>query len=335
MSSSLNIYPFENIEGVLRFGAQTLIFVVGLFVSNFFVLRPAFKLYLERKKRTTDNINIAKSVQEKADQLKKEYSDKTNKLFQIIREEQKKLILDHQKNSLKQINEYQKKAENYLLSVKEKISEEVKNAKLKQDKPIQEIVKLVSEKLGLLISVFFIFLLLSVQTRTYASEKSLLPNIMQGVFWPYFQFFVFVITLFYIANKPLRNFLEKKRDDFRSKLTEAQEALLVSNRVMDELNNKLKNIDFEISKVRETQLAITQMECEKIIFEAEKTAKSILEESKRAALDLIIRSQQEFKKEIVEKAFDQIYKELNSKNLSHLDKKLQNEIFESLKIIGI
>ena len=52
MSDSISIFPFENVQGTIRFGIQIAIFLVGLYVAHKLIVKPSLRLHAERKKRT-------------------------------------------------------------------------------------------------------------------------------------------------------------------------------------------------------------------------------------------------------------------------------------------
>src|SRR3989344_7895409 len=73
MSSSLNIYPFESTEGVVRFALQIAIFIIGLVLANKLIIKPALRLHNERIRRTSGSSDAAKQEMAHAQKLESDY----------------------------------------------------------------------------------------------------------------------------------------------------------------------------------------------------------------------------------------------------------------------
>ncbi|KAB8030885.1 hypothetical protein [Fluviispira multicolorata] len=335
MAGSLDIYPFHDTEGAVRFGIQVAIFLVGVVVAQRLIIGPAIRLHNERKKRTVGSFETSKNQNERAIQLEHEY-------FLELKngaEEAKHLRLEEikaaQKVANKMIAENQKKAALHVSSIREKLSLEMLEAKSNMPNQINDLVQTIYKKIGLAVLMSFISAAAFFKNSAFASAASGSEiNWLYGVFWPYFQFAVFILALVYFAKKPITAMLEKRRDDFKAKLSEAKEAALLAERKIKEYESKIASLQNEINELKERNLFDAKIEREKILAEASKVSEAILRDADRAARELINRSREEIRQELFSIALEEVEKRLTSEKLLSLDSKLKSETIEGIKTLN-
>lgn len=151
-----------------------------------------------------------------------------------------------------------------------------------------------------------------------------------GIFWPYFQFVVFIVLLIYFARKPVESFLESRRDDFRTRLSEAQQALSIAEQKVKKYEALMASLTKDIAEVKDRCLKEADIEKEKILKEANAAAESLINDARRAANELIFQSQNDLKNEIYKLALSEFQKQLTATRIQHIDHKLQDELIKSI-----
>lgn len=151
-----------------------------------------------------------------------------------------------------------------------------------------------------------------------------------GIFWPYFQFIVFIIFLIYFARKPVISFLESRRDEFRTRLSEAQQALSLAEQKVKEYESLLGSLTKDIDAIKERYLKEAAFEKEKILKEANASAESLISDAKRAANELVVQSQKDLKEEIYRLALVEFKNQLTPDRITQINNKLKNELISSI-----
>ncbi len=333
MAGSLDIYPFHDTEGAIRFGIQIAIFLVGVVVAQKFIIAPAMKLHNERKRRTIGSNEASRQENERAKKLEMEYLAQLKKGAEEAKNLRAQEIRDAQKEGNKLIYENQRKADLYLNEVREKLSLEIAQAKSSLPGQISELVSAIYKKIGLAV-ILCIFVNQLQETPAFAVDGGREVSFWYGVFWPYFQFAIFVAALIFFAKKPIASMLDKKRNDLRASLSEAKEAAFLADRKIKEYEAKIASLEKELSELKEQSLFDAKIERDKIMSDAAKASESILKDAERAARELIARSKEEIRQELFNLAIHEVEKSLTPENLFTLDAKLKSETIDGIKSLN-
>lgn len=151
-----------------------------------------------------------------------------------------------------------------------------------------------------------------------------------GVFWPYFQFAIFVVAIIYFAKKPIQSFLDSKRDDFRTKLSEAHESLILAERKIKQYEEQLASLTQHIENIEKQYKENTELEQKRILDEANANAESVLNDAKRAAHELIAQTQQGLKSEMFEIVLKEFEKQLSPERLSDIENQFRQNLIHSI-----
>lgn len=333
MSSSINIYPFSDTEGLVRFGIQVGIFLIGLFAAYKLIIQPALRLHEERKKRTVGSSDEAKKDIEKSNALEHEYFTRLKEGADEARRLRAEEISSAQQLALSIVTETQHKSNEHLKKIKEQLLIETTQAKSQLYPLLEDVVNTVYKKLGLLMLTFIVGSgIMFINQKVYAVDSEpLIPSFWYSVFWPYFQFIIFIVVIAYFARKPIKSMLEKRRDDFRAKLSEAHEAVYLANKKVKEYEAKVASLENELKVLKERNLEEARLEREHIIAEANKASVIILKDAERTAAELIQSSKEEIKKELFTLAIGEVEKRLTQDKINALDKKFKEEALDKIR----
>ena len=155
-----------------------------------------------------------------------------------------------------------------------------------------------------------------------------------GVFWPYFQFVIYIAALVFFARKPILAMLDKNRNELRSKLSEAKEATVLAERKVKEYEFQIASLEKEIAGLKEQSLFDAKIERDKIMSDAAKVSESILKDAERAAKELIARSKEEIRQELFNLALQEVEKSFTPEQLYTLDSKLKSETIDGIKTLN-
>jgi F0F1-type ATP synthase membrane subunit b/b' len=333
MAGSLDIYPFHDTEGAIRFGIQIAIFLVGVVVAQKFIIAPAIKLHNERKRRTIGSNEASRLEIERAKKLEIEYLAQLKKGAEEAKILRTQEIRAAQLAANKLIFENQKKADLYLNEVHEKLSLEISNAKSSLPGQVSELVSTIYKKIGIAV-ILAIFVSQLQETPAFANPSGGELSFWYSIFWPYFQFVIFIFALIFFAKKPITNILNKNRNDLKIRLSEAKEAALIADRKIKEYEGKIASLEREVSELKEQSLFDAKIERNKIMSDAAKISESILKDAERAAKELITRSKEEIRQELFNLALNEVEKSLTPENLFALDMKLKSETIDGIKSLN-
>jgi F0F1-type ATP synthase membrane subunit b/b' len=333
MAGSLDIYPFHDTEGAIRFGIQIAIFLVGVVVAQKFIIAPAIKLHNERKRRTIGSNEESRQENERAKKLEMEYLAQLKKGAEEAKNLRAQEIRAAQKAANKLISDNQRKADLYLKDVREKLSLEISEAKSNLPGQVSELVSSIYKKIGLAV-MLAIFVGQIQDTPAFAAGSGGEVSFWYSVFWPYFQFAIFVTALIFFAKKPITAMLDRNRNDLRSRLSEAKEAALLADRKIKEYEAKIASLEKEVSELKEQSLFDAKIERDKIMSDAAKASESILKDAERAARELITRSKEEIRQELFNLALHEVEKSLTPENLFTLDSKFKSETIDGIKSLN-
>jgi F0F1-type ATP synthase membrane subunit b/b' len=332
MAGSLDIYPFHDTEGAIRFGIQVGIFLIGVVVAQKFIIAPALSLHNERKNRTQGSNETAKIIAKKSQLLEQEYQDKLKKAT-----DEAKIFKSHQIQSAQitahhMISESQKKAATHLHDIQESLSEEKKLIRNTLSKQVDELVTEIYKKIGLTVLLLGI-LVFSLHTSPAEAFTDLNSPHLYNIFWPYFQFLCFMTALIFFAKKPLTAMLEKRREDFKTKLSEAKQALLLAERAIKVQQEKINQLELTLQELQKHNNLSIKIETEKIMTDATQTCEAILKDVERTAKELILRNTEEIKKELFQLALEKVHANLRSDDLRKLETQFKHDTINSIKML--
>lgn len=333
MSGSLNIYPFQDPQGAVRFAAQVVVFLVGLVLTHRLIIKPALKLTDERKKRTQGNVHQAQTNQKSAEYLEQEYNSKLSQGIEGIKKLRREKIQEAQQKSAQIIDEAQKNAQELVLKVQKNI--EAETAKAQQDLKghVAHVVDAISKKIGVSFCFFCMLTLPSFFHGSAFAIEGENSKFWYGVFWPYFQFVFFIAVIAYFARKPIARMLDDRRNEFKARLSEAREALVLAERKMKEYESKIQMLAEEIETIKNQNLFDAHVEAQRILHEAQKTSDSILRDANRATQEIIYSHTDKIRQQMFALAMEEISKHIRADKMGSIEAKLKADAVSCIKTL--
>lgn len=148
--------------------------------------------------------------------------------------------------------------------------------------------------------------------------------------WRILNFAILVFVLVKFLNKPLRSYLQQRKELIEKSIKEAQEAKALALKALAEVEERLKVKDKEIEEIISSARVSGEREKERLIEEGEKLKVKILEQAK-TNIDFEVKMAKEaIKAEAVETAMQLAEEKIKAKMTKEDQERL---LKESLKLI--
>jgi F-type H+-transporting ATPase subunit b len=336
-SLSHDLYPD------VRLIVQAAIYSATLLSAHAFIIKPALRLHNERRKRTVGAIDSAKAEELKAEALEQSYT----KEMKLRTEEAKNLrlseVLAGQAEAESILASAQDQAKHQLEKMKTSLEANVSAERSKLPNLVEDVVASIFSRLGLDKGTAPLALLLMLgsgflSTGAFAAESSgqgYQPDTVYGIFWPYFQFVIYLAVLVWAGRKIITSVLEGRREGLRVKLSEAKQAVTLAHRKAEEYEKKIASLQKEVQEIRGQYVNDGVRERAKIVAEAQKIAEQMIKDAERTAKEMVTKSKEELKKELLELAIKTVETRLTNDVASSLDQKLKKEALEGIHSLAV
>jgi F-type H+-transporting ATPase subunit b len=115
-------------------------------------------------------------------------------------------------------------------------------------------------------------------------------SVLAGMFWPSVNFLIIVSVLYYFLKKPLKEFFSQRTALIEKSIAEARQAKALAQKILDEMEEKLRLKDKEVLKIIQTAEELGRKERDRLIEDgrqmslriADTVGKNIQSEFKKA-----------------------------------------------------
>ena len=149
--------------------------------------------------------------------------------------------------------------------------------------------------------------------------------------WRVINFLILVFFLFKVLKEPLSRFFQESARSIREKLQGTEEAYLLAQRELEEVEKQLESLDAETLKLRTAIGEIGEKERDKIIANARQTAEHMLEKARLEAGYRVEEAKSELRRQVIDEAVrtaeDSVRKLINQAD----QERLVNEYLHNLK----
>jgi F0F1-type ATP synthase membrane subunit b/b' len=316
MSLSSALVPDE------RLLIQTCFFVASLVSLNYFIVSPLSRLHNERKKRTSGAQDLAKEELAKSSSLQSDIDHRWKSSLDEARKARENELSIGQSESDQILARAKSESKALLDSNLEKAIAEITTEKTKIPQILPPLIDSAWTKISGL-TLLLCYLLTNVNIA-HAEEHSEHVEFWSGIFWPYFQFACFAAALVYFARAPLSKFLDNQRTDFRSKLSEAKEALTAAEQKTKELTAKIAQFQAEVEKLKSESTLAARLERQKMVTDAKANADFMMREAERSVRSAVATKVNVMRQEIIEQVMAALDSKLTESKLVELDGALSN-----------
>lgn len=309
---------------------QGVIFVGALLSANHFIFRPALRLHNERRRRTSGAVDSAKSEIARAEALEATYNKELKMRTEEVRNLRVAEVLAGQAEADAILAEAQGKAKAHLGRIQGEVEASVSSERAKIPALVDDVVKSILSQMGAATALLMCAALATASNGALAAVGGAVDP-WYGIFWPYFQYACYIVALVFLGRKTIASILESRRDTLRTKMSEAKQAVTMAQRRAAEFESKVASLEKEIAELRAQYVGDGVKERSKIITDAQKLAQQMIRDAERAANELIIRSKEDLRRELLDKAIETVETRLTPDRIAQLDRKLKGEVLDGLR----
>lgn len=304
-------------------------YLAALVSSHYLLIKPLVALSVERKKRTQGAVDSARGLESKLELLEKNYRESQQFALTEARDLKNAQVLAGQAEAQSILLQANETAKAKLQETRTALSKELETERAKIPALVNELADAALARLSRASLLIGCGLTLLVSQHAFAGGAAVDP--MYGILWPYFQFAVFVAILTFFARKAIAKMLADKRENLRTKLSEAKEARILAERRVAEYESKLKNLQSELEALRKEFASDGVRQRDKLIAEARAASDQILRDTERIGHQLIHEARTELKKDVFEQVLNVLNQKLSNETLGLVDAALKGSAIASLK----
>lgn len=304
-------------------------YLAALVSSHYLLIKPLVALSAERKKRTQGAVDSAKSLENKLEVLEKTYRESHQYALNEARDLKNAQVLAGQAEAQSILLVANEEAKAELQKTRVELAKQIEIERAKIPSIVNELADVALGKLTR--ACIFLAAGLSLLNSNSALAGSTEVDPMYGILWPYFQFIVFVTILVVLARKAISKMLGDKRENLRTRLSEAREARVLAERKVAEYEAKLKNLQVELEDLRKEFAADGVKQRDKLIADSKATAAQILRDGERVGQQLIHEARGEIRKEVFEQVLGVLNERLKAETLAQADSVLKSSAIANIK----
>ncbi|MEJ2364871.1 MAG: ATP synthase F0 subunit B [Deltaproteobacteria bacterium] len=149
--------------------------------------------------------------------------------------------------------------------------------------------------------------------------------------WRVINFLILVFFIVKVLKEPLSRFFQESARSIREKLQGSEEAYLLAQRELEEVEKQLEDLEAETLKLKTAIGEIGEKERDKIIANANQTAEHMLEKARVEAVYSVEEAKTELRRQVIDEAVkaaeDSVRKLINQTD----QERLVNEYLHNLK----
>ncbi len=326
--AELYLFPDERVV------IQATVYVAALACAHYYLVKPALKIHKEREKRTSGAVASAAGENNRLTELENKYQTQVSQATQEAKELRNKEILAGQAQADEILRLAQTAAKDRVESVRSSVSSQLVAENTRKSDVTQEIAKAIMGKLSQGLNAIALVGLsvggwMGAQDRAYAAGGDF--EFWSGVFWPYFQFSVYALGMWYFGKKIADRVLQSKRDSLRTQLSEAHEAVQKAEEKISEYKKRAATLEADMVQLRKQYVEEGLRQKEDMVAEAKTVREQILRDAERRAGEIVSSARESLRQEIVDGALDMVATQLQGETLSQIDSKLRSQATQVMR----
>jgi F0F1-type ATP synthase membrane subunit b/b' len=296
----------ELVPDPIIFVCQGVSFVASLWSANRFLIQPYLRLHNERRKRTKGALIGAQGMIEKSQAIETSYNLQLSAVLSEAKQLKNAEIMSGQAEAEAILLQSRQDAELMLQKSLHNVEQQVSEERIKLPSLSKKLAEQILANIQSVATLAVFFLSAFHQKSSLAASGNSPVDPWYGIFWPTFQFFVFLAGVAFFGKKIVSSILQKNRENLRAKLSESQQALADANARVKEYEEKLSRLKVELDSIRETYQSEGNNERNRIVKEAKDAANQIMKEAQLAGLGIVKRAQESLRAELVSQAVEAV-----------------------------
>jgi F0F1-type ATP synthase membrane subunit b/b' len=309
---------------------QAAIYLVGLAAAHHFLVRPLVLLNSERRLRTVGSTSKAEVEQSRISSLDDDYRQKMAAATAQAKELRHKELLAGEGEAEEIIRSANQRAKAELDRVRLEVDGQLNLEREGLKTKANEVAKTIVDRLVSLAWVVFGVGAVFVAPEAHAAGGSEV-DFWYSIFWPYFQFAVFIFGFWYFGRKPFASMLQKKRDALRTQLSEARQATHVAEAKVKEFELKVASLESDLENLRRQHATEGARQRESLISEAKSTRDQIMRDTEKRATELIHSARESLRRELVDETLKAVQEQLDPARLAVVSTKARSQALSLVK----
>jgi len=149
-----------------------------------------------------------------------------------------------------------------------------------------------------------VLLLLAVVAVCFASDEAGGGRKLWDMLWRVINFIILVAILWKLLADKAKAFFSDRRTEIAQMLDDANKAKDAAEKLLTENEQKMKNVEKDISEVREMLIGEIENEKARIIEEGKESAARIINQAKLSAEQEVLRARKELRDQVIDMAGD-------------------------------
>lgn len=295
------------------------VYLTGLAVAHFLIVKPALRLQMERIKRTRGKRDGAARLVSEGDALAKKYDAQLKEVMDEARRLRATELAKGQSEAQRIVTQSQELVRDRIQQARTEVDAALRSERQKLPAMVDGVVSSIFAKLG--VSVFCAALLAStlVESFAQAGEHGATPITMDSFVWPYFQFALFALVVYFGAKKVLPGVLASRRENLRRELSDAQVMLEASQKRVSELEKQVTQIGLEMKQIQEQYRLDGEREAAELVAEAKRSADQMVKDADRVVREAMVQGRESLRRELLDLAISAVQTRMTPERLSILD----------------
>jgi F0F1-type ATP synthase membrane subunit b/b' len=309
------------------------VYLTGLAVAHFLIVKPALRLQLERMRRTRGKRENATRLVAEGDNLSQKYDARFKEVIEEARRLRSSELSKGQLEAQQIVMKSQEDVRDRIQKSRLEVEADLRAERQKLPAMVDGVVNSVFTRLG--IPAFLGFLLCSSGPDgvAHASGGSATPITMDSFFWPYFQFTLLAVVVYFSGKKVLPGILASRRENLRRELSDAQHMLESSQKRVADLEQQLARVEADVKNIHDQYRTDAEREAALLVAEAKRSAEQMVKDADRVVREAVVQGREALRRELLDLALSAVQNRLTPDRLAALDDGFRKDALNSVQNI--
>jgi F0F1-type ATP synthase membrane subunit b/b' len=309
------------------------VYLTGLAVAHFLIVKPALRLQLERMRRTRGKRETAVQLVAEGDDLSKRYDARFKEVIEEARRLRASELSKGQMEAQQIVIKSQEMVRDRIQKARSEVESDLRTERQKLPAMVEGIVNSVFVKLGIPVLLGFLLSATSSHDVALGSGGGATPITMDSFFWPYFQFILFAIVVYFGGKKVLPGILATRRENLRRELSDAQHMLESSQKRVSDLEQQLARVEADMKNIQDQYRSDAEREAALLVAEAKRSADQMVKDADRVVREAVVQGREALRRELLDLAISAVQNRLTPERLATLDDGFRRDALNSVQNI--
>ncbi len=307
------------------------VYLTGLAIAHFLIVKPALRLQIERMRRTRGKRDGATRLISDGDRLAKKYDVQLKDVMDEARKQRASELAKGVAESQQLVQKSQEAVRDRIQSARSEVDATLYAERQKLPAMVDGVVNSIFAKLGVSVLCFAILGLSGLSDIAQGSEGGATPITMDSFVWPYFQFALFAGVVYWGGKKIIPGFLQSRREGLRRELSDAQLMLEASQKRVTELEMQISKLASEMKQIQEEYRTDGLREAETLVQEAKHSSEQMVKDADRVVREALVQGREALRRELLDLAISAVQSRLTPERLNALNDGFRKDALEGVR----